>query len=339
MKRRGGAGTGDTSNARVLRSRSVFLAVKGNGESSSRGAAPVSARGVKSKASSSSTSNSGVPGRLQAPNSSSSSSSNSSNNNNSNSSSGSRNGGGSNGGVSSTISADFRSCLEEDNIENDHYVDSSPKGMRPILLRRALSIRELDNESWLSSSLIDLVISKFSKSYPNTHFMSIDFVVLHLSSKNKSELELATDISGKRLNYLDPYMPIVFVCNSKDIHWNLIRVIRYPKPELQLFEPMGKPENRHGGLGYRDVPRCVIDWLNTCIPLQNNKSWLTAGVSAITIRQQLNHFDCGTAVLLYAEKCGQGVKAEDINDHTTQNDISEYRKLLQDFVCRVDALE
>ena len=34
-------------------------------------------------------------------------------------------------------------------------------------------------------------------------------------------------------------MPIVFVCNSKDIHWNLIRVIRHPKKELQLFEPMG----------------------------------------------------------------------------------------------------
>ena len=102
---------------------------------------------------------------------------------------------------------------------------------------------------------------------------------------------------------------------------------------------MGKPENRHGGLGYRDVPRCVIEWLNTCIPLQNSKSWLSVGISAITVRQQLNHFDCGTAVLLYAEKCGQGFNAEQINNHTTQNDISEYRKLLQDFVCRVDALD
>ena len=233
----------------------------------------------------------------------------------------------------------FRSCLEEDNVENDCFVDSSPKGMRPILLRRALSIRELDDDSWLSSSLIDLVISKFSKSYPQTHFMSIDFVVLHLSSKNKSELELATDISGKRLNYLDPHMPIVFVCNSKDIHWNLVRVIRHPKPELQLFEPMGKPENRHGGLGYRDIPRCVVDWLNTCIPLKNKMSWLTVGVSAITIRQQLNHFDCGTAVLLYAEKCGQGYRAEEINKYTNQENITEYRKLLQDFVKGIDALE
>jgi hypothetical protein len=135
-------------------------------------------------------------------------------------------------------------------VESDFYVDSSPKGMRPILLRRALSIRELEDDSWLSSSLIDLVISKFSKTYKQTHFMSIDFVVLHLSSKNRQDLEQATDISGRQLNYSDPEMPIVFVCNSKDIHWNLIRVIRHPYPVLELFEPMGKPENRHGGLGY-----------------------------------------------------------------------------------------
>ena len=66
----------------------------------------------------------------------------------------------------------------------------------------------------------------------------------------------------------------------------------------------------------------VAEYLHTTAEQQ---SWLSVGISAITVRQQLNHFDCGTAVLLYAEKCGQGFNAEQINNHTTQNDISEYR--------------
>ena len=91
--------------------------------------------------------------------------------------------------------------------------------MRPILLRRAHYLFE----SWmmkavkvaescgLGSKIFSDRLGYSSKGmrpilsrsgYPNTHFIlisSIDFVVLHLSSKNKSELELATDISGSVL--------------------------------------------------------------------------------------------------------------------------------------------
>jgi hypothetical protein len=234
---------------------------------------------------------------------------------------------------------EFQSCLADFDVEVDMQNDSSPKGVRPILLRRALSIRELDDESWLSSSLIDLVISKFSKTYKGTHFMSIDFVVLSLSSLNRMDLEQATDISGKKVDYSNPKTPIVFVCNSNKIHWNLIRVIRYPKPELQLFEPMGKPENRHGGLGFRDVPRCVIQWLDVCAPISNNVSWLSLGMSAITTQQQFTPFDCGVACLLYAEKCGQGQNAAQINAYTTQENITEYRGILQAFTKKVTAMD
>lgn len=233
----------------------------------------------------------------------------------------------------------FKSCLANFDVEVDMQNDSSPKGVRPILLRRALSIRELDDESWLSSSLIDLVISKFSKSYKTTHFMSIDFAVLSLSSLDRLDLEQATDIAGKRVDYANPHTPIVFVCNSKSIHWNLIRVIRHPRPELQLFEPMGKPENRHGGLGFRDVPRSVIQWLNICCPLKGGRSWLSVGRSAITKQQQFTPFDCGVACLLYAEKCGQGHNAAQINTYTTQENITEYRKVLQDFTKQVNSLD
>lgn len=233
----------------------------------------------------------------------------------------------------------FKSCLANFDVEVDMQNDSSPKGVRPILLRRALSIRELDDESWLSSSLIDLVISKFSKSYKTTHFMSIDFAVLSLSSLDRLDLEQATDISGKRVDYKNPQTPIVFVCNSKSIHWNLIRVIRYPRPELQLFEPMGKPENRHGGLGFRDVPRSVIQWLNICCPLKGGRSWLSIGRSAITTQQQFTPFDCGVACLLYAEKCGQGHNAAQINTYTTQQNITDYRKVLQAFTKQVNSMD
>jgi hypothetical protein len=235
----------------------------------------------------------------------------------------------------------FRSILSTADIETDLPIDTSPKGMRPIVLRRAVSHLEVDDKSWLSSSLIDLVISKLSRAYKNTYFMSIDFVVLSLSDENTTvaELQQATDILGRKVDYVKDKRPIVFVCNSHNIHWNLIRVLREPKPELQVFEPMGKPVNRHGGLGFRDVPRCVVRWLDMCCPLENGESWISTGVSAITNQQQFSSFDCGVACLLYAEKCGEGHTCEEINNSTCQQDLTEYRKVLQDFTRRLQNYE
>jgi hypothetical protein len=200
---------------------------------------------------------------------------------------------------------------------------------------------EVNDDSWLPSSLIDLAISKMSRAFPSVHYMSVDFVVLSLSgtSTTKEDLVQATDISGRKVDYTVTTNPIVFVCNSNNIHWNLIRIVRGPKPELHMFEPMGKPTNRHGGLGFRDVPRGVVRWLDICCPLESGDSWITRGVSAITTQQQFTPFDCGIACLLYAEKCGLGQTVEEINRSTSQHDLTEYRKTIQDFTRRVSEME
>ena len=70
----------------------------------------------------------------------------------------------------------FKSCLTYDE-DNDTSPGDSPR-MSTVVLRRALSIKELKDTSWLSSSLIDLVIARFARFYNTVSFMSIDFVVL-----------------------------------------------------------------------------------------------------------------------------------------------------------------
>jgi hypothetical protein len=183
----------------------------------------------------------------------------------------------------------------------------SPEGVDgkfgvPIMLRRCLSIRELGDESWLSSSLIDLAFCSFAKYYTDVYFLPIDFVVLAMSTK---EMKNVTDIIGRKVDFKSK-RPIVFICNAQNIHWNMIRIIFLPQPEVQLFEPMGKPSARRAGLNFRSVPRGVITWLDVCHPLPKRISWQSLGVSAILKQQQVTAFDCGVACLLYAEKCGLG---------------------------------
>ena len=78
-----------------------------------------------------------------------------------------------------------------------------------LMLKRCLSIQEVDDESWLSSSLIDLVISTFAKRYENVYFLPIDFVVMALTSSDK-ELKNVTDITGRKIDFTTK-KPIVFV--------------------------------------------------------------------------------------------------------------------------------
>jgi len=160
--------------------------------------------------------------------------------------------------------------------------------------------------------------------------MSVDFAVLSLPSASSQELQDLRDLRGERLDYTD-LSPIVFLANANGIHWNLIRVVRKPKPLLQLFEPMGKPPSRHGGLSLRTLPQGVVQWLDKCCPISpKGTSWLSASVSVITKQQQLNGVDCGVACLLYAEKAGQGVSIDDIAV-LSQEEITSYRKILQQF--------
>jgi hypothetical protein len=164
---------------------------------------------------------------------------------------------------------------------------------------------EIGDTSWLSSHMIDLVMSQFAKWYRDVDYLSIDFLPLALNPSAESNFEGATDILGRKLKY-GRKRPIIMLCNSGNIHWTLFRINFKPVPELQLFEPMGKPANRKGQLSTRYVPRNMIMWLDTCCPLTDGRSWLAVTTSAITTRHQFTSFDCGVACLLYAEKCGLG---------------------------------
>jgi hypothetical protein len=201
-----------------------------------------------------------------------------------------------------------------------------------------MSTQELGETSWLSSPLIDLVISQFAKRYPEVDYLSVDFLLFMLNSEKKSHFTGLTDILGTLLQY-QLRRPIIFLWNKGNIHWILIRATFYPSPELQFFEPMGKLPSRCGHLSFRYVPRDVVRWLDTCTPLPSGKSWLTVSSSAITNQQQQTSFDCGVACLLYAEKCGLGYSKEAIDQGTTQDDITSYRKDLQDFLKQTAAHE
>lgn len=131
--------------------------------------------------------------------------------------------------------------------------EPSPRSLPVVVLKRALSIQELGDESWLSSSFMDLVITQFAKTYPCARYFSVDFARLHANDNMKDEV---TDILGRPwktdFNFASPESSLIFFVNAQNIHWTLIRVVLVPQPELQFFEPMGMPSrNRHTGLNYR----------------------------------------------------------------------------------------
>ncbi|CAN0541394.1 unnamed protein product, partial [Scytosiphon promiscuus] len=53
------------------------------------------------------------------------------------------------------------------------------------------------------------------------------------------------DILGRPIVYSER-RPVIFLTHVNNVHWNLLRVEHDPVPELQLFEPMGKPPRRQG---------------------------------------------------------------------------------------------
>lgn len=202
------------------------------------------------------------------------------------------------------------------------------------VLHRSMNGDEVKDESWLSSSFIDLVLSRFAKTYRSMHFMPIEFSEFRLKTMQKSDMLQATDLVGKKIDYNIP-KPVIFFANIANMHWNVLRVQHWPLKELQLFEPMGKPASRNG-VSYRNIPQHIIHWLDTCWPLDEGhpkdsggRSWIVQACSAITTQHQVNSFDCGVACLLYAEKCAQGMMKEDIHATTNQRDITEFRQCLQ----------
>lgn len=250
--------------------------------------------------------------------------------------------------LASSVFYDFSALDDDEGDDADALM--SPRGIpRSVFLQRSLSIKELDDDVWLSSSFLDLVLSKIANKHHDVHFLSCDFAVFSLGSSSSRKSKSSTsssnpvvkDIRGHIVNYAETSKPIVFIISSNGIHWNLVQVLRNPSaPRLEIFEPMGKPVSRHGGLSYRNVPQAVISWLDLNCPLSNGKkkeSWISKSSSAILSPQQLNGVDCGVACLLYAEKCGQGQSAHQIDAHTNQTTISEYRILLKQFLHQINS--
>lgn len=184
----------------------------------------------------------------------------------------------------------------------------------------------VDAKNWLTSGFIDVVMAKFARTYPNVHFMPIDFAVLGLRGWGSSETAATPrpappshssssstasaagsedgeqreaevsgaagavdesmvfkDILGRPIVYSEK-RPVIFLTHVNNVHWNLLRVEHDPVPELQLFEPMGKPPRRQGasrsqagrgptapsssrGTGFRCIPKEVYRWLDAVWPL------------------------------------------------------------------------
>ncbi len=220
--------------------------------------------------------------------------------------------------VGEEIEGLFCSCLRSvqynalsSETKYSHFGDGnlqepSPRSLPLVVLKRALSIQELGDESWLSSSFMDLVITQFARAYSSARYFSVDFARLH-ANDTKDDV---TDILGRPwrsgFNFSSHDSSLIFFVNAQNIHWTLIRVLLFPQPELQFYEPMGMPSrNRHVGLNYRTVPKSIIDWLDKNLPLPDG-CWINIGISVVTKAHQLTSYDCGVACLLYAEKCGKG---------------------------------
>jgi len=123
--------------------------------------------------------------------------------------------------------------------------------------------------------------------------------------------------------------PIMCFSNVGNNHWNLLRIAFSPVPSIEVYEPMGKPGGRRSGMSMRTVPRPLVAWLDSAHPIPGG--WQDVASSAIEAQQQQTGFDCGVACLLYAEKCAQGQQPADVGKWTDQEEITEFRVILQDF--------
>ena len=228
----------------------------------------------------------------------------------------------------------FNTCLMKSNNTKTviDLVDDNSIHTGAWLCRQSSSYN-LSDTSWLSSTQIEVVVAHFARCYPATTFLSPDFAAFDISNGPKhSDIDVLGNFihpntnTTNSNNYSNEHKhgiehgiehesdqhrnPIVCVFNSRDIHWNIVRINFYPVRNLQLFEPMGKPVSRRvkpvTTMSYRDIPATLIKWLDSRWPMEKKQSWLTVGTSVITTQQQYTTYDCGVACLLYAEKCAVG---------------------------------
>jgi len=128
-------------------------------------------------------------------------------------------------------------------------------------------------------------------------------------------------------------------------------------PQMNLFEPMGKPSGRGGsrGVSRRSLPEGVLEWLDAVSPLSKlnapaatsptdsepspttapsdiSVQWKSCSSSVLTTAKQQNSFDCGVACLLYAECCAMGLTTSAMQNEIGQTEITHYRSLLEKYI-------
>lgn len=181
-------------------------------------------------------------------------------------------------------------------------MEFSTPDLAQIVLRRALTTSFVEDDQWLSSSVMNLLLSHIAKDCTDIVCFSEQFSFLKLSFDDLKTLE---DILGRRIRDLTAPKCFVWLVNNKNVHWSLLRATFRPIRQLELFDPLGT-FSRGKQLSARKVPINVLNFLNSAYPFPDKKdSWLYHSCNAVTSAHQQNAFDCGVACLLYVKKCGQ----------------------------------
>lgn len=107
-------------------------------------------------------------------------------------------------------------------------------------------------DSWLTGAAVDYVMLQFAKAYPSLHFLSSSFLAhdLPASLRHPDGVEVR-DLLGRRVEAHSCARPLICAWNIGNLHWNLLRVQFEPRPQIQLFEPMGCVAS------LRYTPHCV----------------------------------------------------------------------------------
>ena len=150
---------------------------------------------------------------------------------------------------------EFISCLSDGRAAGATTPPLVGEDSESVSIHDLVACIDLDHipvgaDSWLTGSLIDYVLTKFARAYPDVYFLSTTFAhfdmpnMARLIKSGDEESAIAEyevkDVLGRVVRFTDDN-PLVFFWNVGNMHWNLFRVVKKgPKlPELQLFEPMG----------------------------------------------------------------------------------------------------
>jgi hypothetical protein len=190
--------------------------------------------------------------------------------------------------------------LEDLELLGGTIFSSPSEDLRPML-QRALTNCFIDDEQWLSASVMNFMLSKIALQFRSTVYFSEQFSIIHITPNDYETIE---DILTRPVKHLKPITSIVWLVNNRNIHWTLIRAnIQNPNhstessstssststpstttststpsttstttsssswlPQLEVFDPLGSFSKRKK-VGRRQIPNNIITWLDDHFPL------------------------------------------------------------------------